>query len=72
MTDTSDDEMGAAKWGAHRVSVRGVRSREMAQLLEDTAKFVRENWPVDDRDDSFEMMYKRTDLGDFVIVDYRA
>lgn len=71
MTDESEGrlEMVSGR-GAIRVRIQGVKINEAVQLLEDTARFVRGQEPhlVGADEDELEMMFKRTDLGDFVIV----
>lgn len=62
--------------GALRVEISGVDDKDLTKLLEDTARFIREQAPhitesaTDDQD--LEMMFKRVDLGDFVIVSVRS
>jgi hypothetical protein len=74
MTDTGDNgglEMVSGR-GALRVQISGVKDEDLAKLLQDTANFVknqaRDIVETADDDEDLELMFKRVDLGDFVIV----
>lgn len=78
MTDSTDNgglEMISGR-GALRVEVSGVEDEDLAKLLQDTADFIRTQAQgiVEDADDDedLEMIFKRVDLGDFVIVSVRS
>lgn len=56
---------------ALRVMLRGLDQKDdPVKLLEDTARFLRDNAQAiegRDRDEDIELMFKRVELGDFVI-----
>jgi hypothetical protein len=74
-SDDNNLEMISGR-GALRVEISGVDDKDLTKLLEDTAKFIRDQSQhiaesaSDDED--LEMMFKRVDLGDFVIVSVRS
>ncbi|WP_447726975.1 hypothetical protein [Sphingomonas koreensis] len=72
----SDLELGAAH-GALWVTLRGVTGEDPIKLLEDTARFLRDYNAKEiidgrDPDEDLELMYKRRDLGDYVIFAIKA
>lgn len=70
----SDLELGAAR-GALRVTLSGLDREDPVKLLEDTARFLRNlGEQIFDRDpgEDVELMFKRVDLGDFVIITIKA
>ncbi len=70
----SDLEVGAAR-GALRVMLRGLDREDPVKLLEDTARFLRDQGGSildGDPGEDLELMFKRVDLGDFVIVTIKA
>lgn len=77
MTDSGDNglEMISGR-SALRVEISGVDDKDLTKLLEDTAKFIRnQGSKIAKRaaeDDDLEAMFKRVDLGDFVIVSVRS
>jgi hypothetical protein len=78
MSDSNDNgglEMVSGR-GALRVEISGVDDEDLSKLLQDTANFIRNqardivDSAADDED--LELMFKRVDLGDFVIVSVRS
>ena len=60
-----------------RVEITGVDEQGLAKLMDDTAAFIREHGSkalkaAADDDDDLEMLFKRVDLGDFVILTTRS
>ena len=77
MTEATESGMGAvAGRGALRVMLRGLDQEDPVKLLEDTARFMRDQGRsiLDGRDpgEDLELMFKRVDLGDFVIITIKA
>lgn len=62
--------------GVLRVMLRGLDQEDPVKLLEDTARFLRDQGRsiLDGRDpgEDVELMFKRVDLGDFVIVTIKS
>ena len=62
---------------ALRVEISGVSDDDLVQLLNDTADFIRSRGregtaPMANQDAHLEVMFKRVDLGDFVILAQRS
>lgn len=76
MTEATESGMQPlAGRGALRVMLRGLDREDPVKLLEDTARFLRDQGKhiLDgDPDEDLELMFKRVDLGDFVIVTIKA
>jgi hypothetical protein len=76
MTEATESGMQPlAGRGALRVMLRGLDREDPVKLLEDTARFLRDqggNILDGDPGEDLELMFKRVDLGDFVIVTIKA
>ncbi len=77
MTEATESGMEPlAGRGARRVLLRGLDQEDPVKLLEDTARFLRDQGKgiLDGGDpgEDLELMFKRVDLGDFVIVTIKA
>jgi hypothetical protein len=62
--------------GPIRVNLRGIEDNDVIKLLEDTAEFIRSRkseiaGSARDHND-LEIMFKRVDMGDFVILSVRS
>lgn len=69
----TDEQLEAASGrGALRVQITCEKGNDLARLLDDTARFIRtQAGPIIDAaddDEDLELMFKRVDHGDFVIV----
>lgn len=62
--------------GALRVMLSGLGDEDPVRLLEDTARFMRDQgkqiYDGRDPDENLELLFKRSDLGDFVIVTIKS
>jgi len=61
--------------GVLRVMLRGLDKEDPVKLLEDTARFLRDQGRSildGDPGEDLELMFKRVDLGDFVIVTIKS
>ncbi|WP_066720594.1 hypothetical protein [Sphingomonas pituitosa] len=78
MTDSSDDNEFEMVSGRPplRVEISGVEDEDLAKLLQDTAQFIRSKAQglvnEQEEDEDLEIIFKRVDLGDFVIVSVRS
>jgi len=76
MTEATESGMQPlAGRGALRVMLRGLDREDPVKLLEDTARFLRDQGGSildGDPGEDLELMFKRVDLGDFVIVTIKA
>lgn len=71
MTEESEDRLQTTSgWGTMRVRIHGASGDEIVKLMEDTTRFLRSHEPLQGPDDAenLEMMFKRPDRDDFVIV----
>lgn len=71
MTEESEDQpVMVSGRTVLRVRIHGASGDEIVRLMEDTTQFLRSHEPLLGPDDAgdMEMMFKRPDLGDFVIV----
>lgn len=72
MTEATENDLDPGiEHRALRVMLRGLDQKDdPVKLLEDTARFLRNNAQAiegRDRDEDIELMFKRVELGDFVI-----
>lgn len=77
MTEATESDMESLTGrGVLRVMLRGLDQEDPVKLLEDTARFMRDQGRhiLDDRDpgEDLELMFKRADLGDFVIITIKS